>query len=78
MKPTNSIFAKTGVTVFETMSQLAMEVGAINLGQGFPDDVGPENLRQAAANAVIEGPSQYPPMMGLPDCSSCGVRPKLR
>ena len=44
-----------------------MEVGAINLGQGFPDDVGPENLRQAAANAVIEGPSQYPPMMGLPE-----------
>ena len=67
MKPTNSIFAKTGVTVFETMSQLAMEVGAINLGQGFPDDVGPENLRQAAANAVIEGPSQSPPMMGLPE-----------
>ena len=67
MKPTNSIFAKTGVTVFETMSQLAMEVGAINLGQGFPDDVGPENLRQAAANAVIEGPSQYPPVMGLPE-----------
>ena len=67
MKPTNSIFAKTGVTVFETMSQLAMEVGAINLGQGFPDDVGPENLRQAAADAVIEGPSQYPPMMGLPE-----------
>ena len=67
MKPTNSIFAKTGVTVFETMSQLAMEVGAINLGQGFPDDVGPENLRQAAANAVIEGPNQYPPMMGLPE-----------
>ena len=67
MKPTNSIFAKTGVTVFETMSQLAMEVGAINLGQGFPDDVGPENLRQAAANAVIEGPNQSPPMMGLPE-----------
>ena len=67
MKPTNSIFAKTGVTVFETMTQLAMEAGAINLGQGFPDDVGPENLRQAAANAVIDGPNQYPPMMGLPE-----------
>ena len=65
MKPTNSIFAKTGVTVFETMTQLAMEAGAINLGQGFPDDIGPENLRQAAANAVIDGPNQYPPMMGL-------------
>ena len=67
MKPINSIFAKTGVTVFETMTQLAMEAGAINLGQGFPDDIGPENLRQAAANAVIDGPNQYPPMMGLPE-----------
>jgi len=67
MKPVNSLFAQTDVTVFETMSRLAMETGAINLGQGFPDDAGPEHLRQVAANAVIEGPSQYPPMMGLPE-----------
>ncbi len=67
MKPANSIFSNTGVTIFETMSRLAMETGAINLGQGFPDDLGPENLRQFAAHAVIEGPSQYPPMMGIPE-----------
>ena len=67
MKPANSIFSKTGVTVFETMSRLAMECGSINLGQGFPDELGPENLRQKAAEAVIEGPSQYPPMMGIPE-----------
>ncbi len=67
MKPVNSLFAQTDVNVFETMSRLAIETGAINLGQGFPDDVGPENLRQSAANALIEGPSQYPPMMGLPE-----------
>lgn len=67
MKPANSLFANTGVTVFETMSRLAMETGAINLGQGFPDDLGPENLRAAAAQAVTDGPSQYPPMMGLPE-----------
>lgn len=67
MKPANSIFSNTGVTVFETMSRLAMETGAINLGQGFPDELGPENLRIAAAEAVMEGPSQYPPMMGLPE-----------
>jgi len=67
MKPANSIFSNTGVTVFETMSRLAMECGSINLGQGFPDDLGPEALRQKAAEAVIEGPSQYPPMMGIPE-----------
>lgn len=67
MKSTNAIFANAGVTVFETMTQLAAETGAINLGQGFPDELGPENLRMAAALAVTEGPSQYPPMMGLPE-----------
>ncbi len=67
MKPTNTLFAKTDVTVFETMSRLAMEHGSINLGQGFPDELGPENLRQKAAEATIVGPSQYPPMMGLPE-----------
>jgi N-succinyldiaminopimelate aminotransferase len=67
MKPANSIFSKTGVTVFETMSRLAMECQSINLGQGFPDELGPEILRQKAAEAVVEGPSQYPPMMGIPE-----------
>ncbi len=67
MKSTNAIFANAGVTVFETMSRLAMETGAINLGQGFPDELGPDNLRAAAAQAVIDGPSQYPPMMGIPE-----------
>jgi len=67
MKYVNSLFAQTDVTVFETMSRLAMETGAINLGQGFPDDAGPEILRQSADKAVIEGSSQYPPMMGLPE-----------
>jgi len=65
MKPANSLFSKTGVTVFETMSRLAIECGSINLGQGFPDDLGPEILRQKAAQAVVDGPSQYPPMMGI-------------
>ncbi len=67
MKSTNCIFANAGVTVFETMSQLAMATGAINLGQGFPDQLGPEKLRHVAAAAALDGPSQYPPMMGLPE-----------
>jgi N-succinyldiaminopimelate aminotransferase len=61
------IFADLPTTVFETMSRLARETGAVNLGQGFPDDRGPEDVRQRAAEAVIEGWNQYPPMMGLPE-----------
>jgi len=48
------------------MSALAAAHGAINLGQGFPDDEGPEELRQAAARAILDGPNQYPPSFGLP------------
>jgi len=32
----NAIFANCGVSIFETMSRLAAEAGAVNLGQGFP------------------------------------------
>ena len=67
MKPANSILSGYGVTVFETMTQLANEHGSINLGQGFPDEDGPLELRQAAARAILEQPNQYPPMMGLPE-----------
>lgn len=63
----NPIFASLPTTVFEVMSQLARETGAINLGQGFPDDPGPEDVRRKAAEAVVSGWNQYPPMMGLPE-----------
>lgn len=63
----NPIFASLPTTVFEVMSQLARETGAINLGQGFPDDPGPEDVRQKAAEAAVSGWNQYPPMMGLPE-----------
>ncbi|WP_026783699.1 aminotransferase [Pleomorphomonas koreensis] len=66
MKPTNPIFTGLPTTIFEVMSGLARETGAINLGQGFPDIDGPEEVRRAAAEAFIAGPNQYPPMMGLP------------
>ena len=49
------------------MSAMAVENNAINLGQGFPDIDGPEDIRQVAADASKEGPNQYPPMMGIPD-----------
>ncbi|HEV2559622.1 MAG TPA: aminotransferase [Microvirga sp.] len=63
----NPIFAELPTTVFEVMSRLARETGAVNLGQGFPDDPGPEDVRRKAAEAVVEGWNQYPPMMGLPE-----------
>ncbi|GAM97800.1 aspartate aminotransferase [alpha proteobacterium U9-1i] len=62
----NSVYTALGATVFSLMSRLATEKGAVNLGQGFPEDDGPILLREAAARALIEGPNQYPPMPGLP------------
>lgn len=55
-----------GTTIFTTMSQLAGQVGAINLSQGFPDFDGPGPLRDALAQHVAIGHNQYPPMAGLP------------
>jgi len=63
----NPIFADIPTTIFETMSRLAREHSAVNLGQGFPDDPGPLDVRQKAADAVINGWNQYPPMMGIPE-----------
>lgn len=63
----NPIFAKLPTTIFDEMSGLARELGAINLGQGFPDDPGPPAIRERAADAVLNGYNQYPPMAGLPD-----------
>lgn len=51
-------------TIFEAMSARALQSGAINLGQGFPDAAGPLSVRQAAAHAILEGPHHYPRMRG--------------
>lgn len=67
MTSMNKVFADLPVTVFEAMSQAARDNNAINLGQGFPDDPGPEDVRRKAAEAVINGWNQYPPMMGIPE-----------
>ena len=62
----NSIYASFGTTIFETMSRLAAEKGAVNLGQGFPEEDGPLDILEAAAKATLDGPNQYPPSRGLP------------
>jgi N-succinyldiaminopimelate aminotransferase len=63
----NPVFDQISTSIFEEMSLLAREHSAINLGQGFPDDPGPEGVRRRAAEAVLDGYNQYPPMMGLPE-----------
>ena len=57
----------TSTTIFETMSGLARELGAINLGQGFPDMDEPVALVQAAQRGLTAHSNQYPPMRGLPE-----------
>ncbi len=63
----NPIYAAMPTTIFTVMSGLARETGALNLGQGFPDEPGPRAIRQKAADAVLDGYNQYPPMPGLPE-----------
>jgi N-succinyldiaminopimelate aminotransferase len=67
VKQGNRGLSAYGTTIFEVMSGLARERDAINLGQGFPDGNGPDDVRAAAARALEDRPNQYPPMMGLPE-----------
>jgi len=67
VKPTNQLLSAMGTTVFTVMSALATQHGAINLGQGFPDTDGPEDVLQAAADALRDGRNQYPPLTGVPE-----------
>ncbi|MHA7295524.1 aminotransferase class I/II-fold pyridoxal phosphate-dependent enzyme [Arthrobacter sp. HLT1-21] len=57
---------RLGVTIFEEITMLAMRHGAINLGQGFPDEDGPAEILDAARAAIAAGANQYAPGQGLP------------
>ncbi|MCE7048113.1 pyridoxal phosphate-dependent aminotransferase [Streptomyces purpurascens] len=64
----NRRLAEFGTTIFAEMSALALSTGAINLGQGFPDTDGPEEVREAAVRALRDGRgNQYPPGPGVPE-----------
>lgn len=54
-------------TIFAEMSAAAARTGAINLGQGFPDEDGPVEVLEAARDAIAHGANQYPPGRGVPD-----------
>jgi N-succinyldiaminopimelate aminotransferase len=62
-----SRLAGFGTTIFAEMSALAVESGAINLGQGFPDTDGPAEVSEAAIAAIRAGHNQYPPGAGIPE-----------
>lgn len=70
----NPIFAESGTTIFETMSRLAADHGAVNLGQGFPEGLEPDFLIEAATRAMRDGPHQYPPMMGVAELRQAVAR----
>jgi len=65
MKPANALLSATGTTIFTVMSALAVRHGAINLGQGFPDVEGPADIVGMAADALMDGRNQYPPLTGV-------------
>ena len=56
-----------GSTIFAEMTALANEHGALNLGQGFPDTDGPQEILDAAKAAIDSGRNQYPPGAGVPE-----------
>jgi methionine transaminase len=57
---------RVGTTIFTIMSHRAAELGAVNLGQGFPDyDIDPR-LGELVHEAMRQGYNQYAPMPGMP------------
>ena len=62
-----------GTTIFAEMSALALATGAINLGQGFPDVDGPDEMKQLVIEAVRGGRNQYAPGIGIPELRAAVV-----
>jgi N-succinyldiaminopimelate aminotransferase len=62
----NPLYENLPTSIFATMSALAVQHGAVNLGQGFPDFGWPEDVVAKAAEALTHGSNQYAPMPGLP------------
>jgi N-succinyldiaminopimelate aminotransferase len=67
MHPLATRLQGLGTTIFAEMSALALRTGSINLGQGFPDEDGPEAVLEAAVQALRGGRNQYAPGIGVPE-----------
>lgn len=66
------------VNVFATMSALATSLGAVNLGQGFPDEDGPSAMLEVARQAIADGINQYPPGLGTAELREAIAAQRLR
>jgi methionine aminotransferase len=54
-----------GLTIFSEMTRLALQHGAINLSQGFPDFDTHAELKELVAKYIRSGHNQYAPMQGV-------------
>src|ERR1700752_942501 len=64
-------------TIFAERSALAARIGAVTLGQGFPDEDGPPAMLKVAQNAISEGVNQYPPGLGIASLRE-GIAPQRK
>jgi N-succinyldiaminopimelate aminotransferase len=67
VKTSSTRIAGLGTTIFAEMSALAARTGAVNLGQGFPDTDGPDEVIDRAVDALRSGRNQYAPGTGVPE-----------
>ncbi len=67
-----------GTSIFTEMTSLANAYRAINLSQGFPDFDGPEAVKAKAAEAIMAGPNQYAPSIGIPELRHAVARKMKR
>ena len=65
-------------TIFAEMSALAARIGAVNLGQGFPDEDGPPAMLETAEHAIADGTNQYPPGPGIAPLREAIAAQRLR
>jgi aspartate/methionine/tyrosine aminotransferase len=66
MKHANTVMSALGTTILEIMSRMAADLGAVNLGQGYPEGLEPRAVLDHLAKIALNGPHQYPSMMGTP------------
>jgi len=59
-----------GESVFATISRLAAQHGAVNLGQGFPNFDGPQFVKDAGMRAIKDGFGQYARTFGVPELNA--------
>lgn len=73
-KSLNDVFVGLPTTIFTVMTNLAVKHKTINLGQGFPDEEGPDSMKKLVGSATLEHHNQYPPMFGVPELRKAVAR----